>query len=600
MFALDRLIPLPRMLEVDDTEVAAPAQDVWDSLRHRDLGRTPLIRALFALRGLPGWLLHGERPDVTIRIDALRSTPERPGFQLLIDDPPHELAVAAIGQVWQPEIPFVHVPDCPAFAAFDRPDYIKVAWALQLTPLAPRRTRLAVEVRVDATSELAWTRFHRYFVLIGPGSRFIRRAALRAIARELAPAAVPHIALPGDALLPDAQAELTQDCLIHAAPEVVWPWLVQMGCNRAGFYSIDALDNAGQRSAREVHAEWQDLRVGDAIDLVPDGSAHFEVLQLDRPRALVLGALFNPRAETQRAFTDPRPDHFWHVSWAFALAPAADGCTQLQVRARAAWSPDAAWHARWIRPVHSVMELAQLHNLRARIEGSSPLDDAHDVLDGLGGALRIGWELVTPFARTRHTYWGTDAESAAKAFAGDDLVPEPSWSWTHAVEVAAPAEQVWPWIAQIGATRGGFYSYQWLENLAGCNVRNAETIHPEWEAKLGDALYVHPRMPPLKIAALERGRWYVAHGAPDLAARAAGKPWVSVSWLFAIEPLAAARCRVISRYRAAHSQDLQTRLSFGASLLRPIGFAMDRRMLLGIRERAERAARDASFTPAVL
>jgi hypothetical protein len=283
------------------------------------------------------------------------------------------------------------------------------------------------------------------------------------------------------------------------------------------------------------------------MPLTADGRAHFEVLQLEPARALVLGALFDAGSEAQAPFASARPEHYWHVTWAFLLEPEADGCTRVRARARAAWSPDGAAHARWMRPVHTLMEKTQLHNLRARVEGSLPRDDRRDVLEGLGGALRIGWELITPFARTRHTYWGIDATAAAGKFPGDDLVPDPVWSWTHAIEVAAPASAVWPWLAQIGAKRGGFYSYQWLENLVGCDVHNAETIHPEWEAKLGDELHVHPSAPPLRIAALERGRWYVAHGAPDAAARAAGESWVAVSWLFAVEPLGAERCRVISR-----------------------------------------------------
>ena len=589
MDALDRLIPLPRLLETDAVEITAPIAEVWDKVRHGDLGRTPLIRALFGLRGLPGWILHGERPDTSIRIAALRSTPEQPGFQMLADDAPHELAVGAIGQVWMPEIPFVHVADASAFAAFSEAPYIKVAWALQLEELAPERTRLGIEVRVDATDDVAWNKFRHYFLLIGPASRFIRRSALSSLARELGKDHAAHIRVPGDELLPDAAAEVTHEIVMRATPQAIWPWLVQMGCDRAGFYSIDMLDNANARSAREVHPEWQGLAVGDRIALTPDGSARTEVLQLEAAESLVLGSLFDPHAEHQLPFAGPRPARYWHVTWAFALIPEADGTTRLRVRARAAFSPDAGLHARLIRPVHTLMEQAQLHHLRARVEGRLPRDDARDVLAGVGGALRIGWELVSPFARARHKCWGIDPTEAAEKFPGDDWVPEPTWSYTHAIDIGASAEQVWPWLAQIGATRAGFYSYQWLENVVGCEVKNAETVHPEWEAKLGDALYVHPSAPPLKVVALERGSYYVAQGAPDEAARIVGEPWVGVSWLFYIQPRGNSSCRVLSRYRAAHSQDLATRLSFGPSLLLPISFAMDRRMLLGLRERAERA-----------
>jgi hypothetical protein len=166
-------------------------------------------------------------------------------------------------------------------------------------------------------------------------------------------------------------------------------------------------------------------------------------------------------------------------------------------------------------------------------------------------------------------------------------VPAPTSHWTHGVEIDAPADAVWPWVAQIGADRGGFYSYQWLENVVGCEVRNAERIHPEWEVKVGDGLRLHPDMPPLPVVEVERGRYWLAFGAADAAAKAAGKAWVESCWLFFLEPLGPDRCRFISRYRTATSDDLGMKLAYGAAI-EPIGFAMDRRMLLGVKERVER------------
>jgi hypothetical protein len=86
------------------------------------------------------------------------------------------------------------------------------------------------------------------------------------------------------------------------------------------------------------------------------------------------------------------------------------------------------------------------------------------------------------------------------------------------------------------------------------------------------------------------GRHFVAHAASDPAALVAGRPWVAASWLFLVEPLGPGRSRVVSRYRCATSGDRRTRLLFGPALLEPIGWAMDRKMLLGIRARAERSS----------
>jgi hypothetical protein len=209
---------------------------------------------------------------------------------------------------------------------------------------------------------------------------------------------------------------------------------------------------------------------------------------------------------------------------------------------------------------------------------------ARDALPGLGVMARA---LATPGRRARRVRWGLDVATAARALPGDELIPALRWQWTHGIEISAPAEEAWPWVAQVGADRGGFYSYEFLENLVGCRVRNADAIHPEWEVREGDGLLLHPRQPmPLPVVELVPGRHFVAFADADQDARAAGRPWFAVSWLFLVEPLGARRSRVISRYRCAFSDHRSMRLSFGPALLEPIGYAMDRRMLLGIRERA--------------
>ena len=97
-------------------------------------------------------------------------------------------------------------------------------------------------------------------------------------------------------------------------------------------------------------------------------------------------------------------------------------------------------------------------------------------------------------------------------------------------------------------------------------------------------------MPALPVVACAPGRWFVAFAAADESAKAAERPWVTASWLFHVEPLSGDRCRLLSRYRADCSDDLVSRLRFGPAFVEPVGFAMDRRMLLGVKERAERVA----------
>jgi hypothetical protein len=494
----------------------------------------------------------------------------------------------------------VHVGSAAEFQAFSTPRYVKVAWALRVSPLGPASSHLEVEVRVTATDDIAWGNFRRYFRLIGPASRFIRRSLLGALAAEFGrPTRTDdERILRGDILVPDADAQMTHHIDIAATPEAIWPWLVQIGGRRAGFYSIDALDNDGARSAREIHPEWQGLAVGDVIPATPRSADGFEVLRIDPGRTLILGGLFDPVSMRQLAFSSARPKRFWHMTWAFVLEPLDARSTRATVRVRGAFSPSEWARARWMRLVHPIMQTAQLRHLAARAEGRLRRDDWRDIADGVLGAVRMAFGLVTPFLRARRTRWGLDPQAVGRPMPGDDLVPSPRWSWTHGIEIEAPASAVWPWIAQIGADRGGFYSYQWLENLAGCRLRNAERVHPEWELAAGQALVLHPAAPPLPIAAVERGRYLVAHAAPR--AKDEARPWVEASWLFLVEPLGPGHCRLVSRYRAACSEDLRTRLSFGPAIVEPIGSEMDRRMLVGVKARVEQRrplTRSAALTP---
>jgi hypothetical protein len=588
MSALDRLIPVPALLEVDRVELAVDASRAWNAVRDLDLAQSPLVRRLFAIRTIPD-RLQGKATPLRLRLNDLVSTPAEPGFQVLAEDAPHEVAVGAIGKVWRPVIPFVHVVDAAGYAAFSEAGYIKVAWALRVVSEGVDTSRVEFELRVAATDEDALKKFKRYFRLIGPASRFIRHLLLAQLERDMGtPNGVQNErALPGDELVADAAGQFTHSIVIGAPAEKIWPWLVQMGCQRAGFYSVDLLDNAGVPSAREIRLDLQQLRVGDRIPATPKDEEHFEVLRLEENRALVLGGLFDTQRRQRIAFTAPRPSRYWHVSWAFVLEPVDQGQTRLYARARAAFSASERFHGFWIGPVHHLMQTAQLRHLAARAEGRLPRDSTRDMLAGVGGATVATLALLTPFLRERRSHWGLDSKMAAREYPGDHLIAEPRWSWTHGVEIDAPPDVVWPWIAQLGADRAGFYSYQFLENIAGCELRNAESIHPEWALRPGDALVLHPHVPPLRVVAAEPGRYLLAEAAADPLARVVGAGWVTLSWLNFLEALAATRCRLISRYRCACSDDVATRLAFGPELVEPVGFAMDRRMLLGIKQRAE-------------
>jgi hypothetical protein len=172
------------MLEVDAVELPVNPDRAWTAVRNLDLARSPIVRALFGLRTVPD-RLRGKAVELRFRLEDLKSTPETPGFQLLIDEPPRELAVGAIGKVWHLSIPFLHVPDEASYKGFHEPDYVKVAWALRVEPLGESRSRAVFELRVEATDAEAWRKFKRYFRVIGPGSHFIRRLLLSQLERDL-------------------------------------------------------------------------------------------------------------------------------------------------------------------------------------------------------------------------------------------------------------------------------------------------------------------------------------------------------------------------------------------------------------------------------
>jgi pimeloyl-ACP methyl ester carboxylesterase len=172
------------------------------------------------------------------------------------------------------------------------------------------------------------------------------------------------VRFPGDELLAGARAEVTHHVDIDVPPEQVWPWLVQMGRRRGGWYSWDVLDNGGTRSASRIIPELQKLAVGDVLPIRATGPDGFAVLALDPRRGLVLGdpTLLPglPGGKKKRVC----------ATWAFALEPLGTNATRLFVRVRAEYEPSVG--AALVRPIvgalHDVMERKQLRTLKARAE----------------------------------------------------------------------------------------------------------------------------------------------------------------------------------------------------------------------------------------
>lgn len=210
------------------------------------------------------------------------------------------------------------------------------------------------------------------------------------------------------------------------------------------------------------------------------------------------------------------------------------------------------------------------------------------VLAALEGAALIMWNLVaTPFIGRRRLRWGTVGTEATDLLPGDELVPEPKWSYTLGVAVDASPEEVWPWIAQLGQGRGGFYTYQTLENLAGCRITNTTEILPEHQHPVvGEGIYLFPASKPsLQIEIADPPNAFVLFGSPaDIGAEGVS------SWQFAVNSGPDGGSRLLTRGRYDYAPDWKSRLAFGRFPLEAITFVMSRKMMLEIKRLAERNA----------
>jgi hypothetical protein len=161
--------------------------------------------------------------------------------------------------------------------------------------------------------------------------------------------------------------------------------------------------------------------------------------------------------------------------------------------------------------------------------------------------------------------------------AGDGLLVDPTYSGTMAVIVNAPPQHIWPWLVQMGYRRGGLYSYDWLDRLFGYLDRPSATcILPEFQRlAVGDEIPLG-RGPGWPVAVIEPCRSLVL----DMR-NMSGFNWV---WQFGLYPIDEKRTRLVSRSRV-RTQTFWARLFTYA--IEPAGFVMTRRMLLGLKERAE-------------
>ena len=186
--------------------------------------------------------------------------------------------------------------------------------------------------------------------------------------------------------------------------------------------------------------------------------------------------------------------------------------------------------------------------------------------------------------RFRYLRWGATDQEVGDSLPGDDLIPNADMIATRAITIRAEADHVWPWIAQLGQGRGGFYSYDLLENLVGCNIHSSDRILPEWQdIKVGDEIRLAPQVG-LVVAFVEQGRSLVLRGGIPIGKRAA--PY-DFTWAFTLHEEADETTRLLVRERYAYTRAWARLIVEPTELL---SFVMSQKMLRGIRDRAERTA----------
>jgi hypothetical protein len=195
------------------------------------------------------------------------------------------------------------------------------------------------------------------------------------------------------------------------------------------------------------------------------------------------------------------------------------------------------------------------------------------------------------FWRSRCLTWGATPDEVSRELPGDKLLPDAGLVCTRAVSISAPPGAVWPWLIQMGSGRAGAYSYDWIENLLGLDMHSADVILPQFQDVLvGDEFVLGASRAKMRVEILDPPRAFML--------RSAGGDRV---WIFALFP-AAGMTRLVSRRRIAAPGALgapglpgvlgtlgRSRL-FSALVIEPGSLVLERKMLLGIKERAERLA----------
>jgi hypothetical protein len=185
----------------------------------------------------------------------------------------------------------------------------------------------------------------------------------------------------------------------------------------------------------------------------------------------------------------------------------------------------------------------------------------------------------------RLSRWGATEDETSRALPGDELVADPTFASTRAITIDASPASVWPWLLQLGQGRAGLYSYDRLENLLGLDIHSADRILPELQGlEVGDTV------------SLGKGACLAVHALDPERTLVLRHPDGDWSWVFVLDPQDGGRTRLIVRNRWTTARATSA-VRAGMKLTETIGFAMERRMLYGVKERAEQVAAAGTGSP---
>lgn len=213
------------------------------------------------------------------------------------------------------------------------------------------------------------------------------------------------------------------------------------------------------------------------------------------------------------------------------------------------------------------------------------------------GAATLAFAGYYAFIRPRILHWGAVPQEVERQQPGDEVVPYPEMQSTHAISIQAPVDAVWPWLVQLGQGRGGMYSYEWLENLMGLDIHNADRILPEFQKlEVGDIIPLAPNGMGLTVKQIEPQRVLVAGWTIDAQNGQSLKDeaplpenYLIGSWSFILEPQSDGTTRLVTRLRMAFKPTAVNKLLY-RMFWEPGIFVMEQKMLRGIKERAETLA----------